>query len=731
MQDPKQKKKKEKYIKLLEEGDAIAITNHLLEVEDKIEEKDAKLDEALATIKERDKEEINLVTKLAVNMLKDLKGEKGDAYIITDEDKEDITRELRSRFDDAEIADKAYSLIDIDSIVKKAASLIQPARVNAEEKQEIADIVSTMLDIPIPQKGVDYFDGKDADEEAIIAAVETKIEKELPKLGEPIRDGLEILKGENRLDISAIKGVDKKDGLLTDSIINRAIGIVDSRTSYLINKVNELANRPSGGGSALTVRDIDGTPTVTSVNTIRFTNGAVTDNGSGVVTVTTGAGGTPGGSDTQVQFNDASSFGGDSVFTYNKTTDTLSVPDVIPTTDLTYNLGDATHYWADIYVDGALKDNAANQVTVAEIVDGLALIAAAQTPWTQNINADGYTLYGNDGANEDLTLEGTSHATKTTSYVILQPTGGNVGIGTTTPGTINGTAFASVVNHTSASATSLYVAAETGLAAGYTGLLLNRSAADANKRLWVIDSQPTAANTSSVLAFSTYADNGTPTGLVYMWRSGGVSIGSATDPGANNLSVVGDVTVADEVYGSGWNASLEVPTKNAIYDKIETLQPLDSDLTTIAGLTATTDNFIVSVASAWASRTPAQVRTTLQIPETLMIAVGDETTACTTGTGKLTFFMPYAMTVTAVLASLNTQCTGSTFIIDINEAGTSILSTKLSIDASEDTSATAASAAVISDSALAQYAKMTIDFDQVGATIAGAGAKVYITGYRS
>jgi hypothetical protein len=40
-------------------------------------------------------------------------------------------------------------------------------------------------------------------------------------------------------------------------------------------------------------------------------------------------------------------------------------------------------------------------------------------------------------------------------------------------------------------------------------------------------------------------------------------------------------------------------------------QPLDSDLTTIAGLTPTTDNFIVSVASAWASRTPAQVRTTL------------------------------------------------------------------------------------------------------------------------
>jgi hypothetical protein len=41
------------------------------------------------------------------------------------------------------------------------------------------------------------------------------------------------------------------------------------------------------------------------------------------------------------------------------------------------------------------------------------------------------------------------------------------------------------------------------------------------------------------------------------------------------------------------------------------VQAYDADLTTLAGLTATTDNFIVSVASAWASRTPSQVRTTL------------------------------------------------------------------------------------------------------------------------
>ena len=42
-------------------------------------------------------------------------------------------------------------------------------------------------------------------------------------------------------------------------------------------------------------------------------------------------------------------------------------------------------------------------------------------------------------------------------------------------------------------------------------------------------------------------------------------------------------------------------------------QPLDSDLTTIAGLAATTDNVIQAAAGAWASRTPAQLKTTLAL----------------------------------------------------------------------------------------------------------------------
>lgn len=40
---------------------------------------------------------------------------------------------------------------------------------------------------------------------------------------------------------------------------------------------------------------------------------------------------------------------------------------------------------------------------------------------------------GGTAANDDITIQGTSNATRTTSYVILQPTAGNVGIGTTSP----------------------------------------------------------------------------------------------------------------------------------------------------------------------------------------------------------------------------------------------------------------------------------------------------------
>ncbi|MFZ9959558.1 MAG: hypothetical protein ACO3GP_04130 [Candidatus Limnocylindrus sp.] len=123
--------------------------------------------------------------------------------------------------------------------------------------------------------------------------------------------------------------------------------------------------------------------------------------------------------------------------------------------------------------------------------------------------------------------------------------------------------------------------------------------------------------------------------------------------------------------------------------------------------------------------------TVLTVPVEIGLACSDETTALTTGTAKVTFRMPYAMTLQAVRAGVTTAPTGSTLVVDINEGGTSVLSTKLSIDAGEKTSTTAATAAVISDSALADDAEITVDIDQIGATVAGAGLKVWLIGVRA
>jgi hypothetical protein len=161
-----------------------------------------------------------------------------------------------------------------------------------------------------------------------------------------------------------------------------------------------------------------------------------------------------------------------------------------------------------------------------------------------------------------------------------------------------------------------------------------------------------------------------------------------------------------------------------------------SELTAKGAALAATDLMVISEVSgaSYVTKrvTGANVKTFAQsgLPTEVQVAASDETTALTTGTAKVTFRMPYAMTVTAVRASLSTaQASGSIFTVDINEGGTTILSTKLTIDNTEKTSTTAATAAVVSDSALADDAEITIDIDQIGDGTA-KGLKVTIIGTR-
>jgi hypothetical protein len=117
------------------------------------------------------------------------------------------------------------------------------------------------------------------------------------------------------------------------------------------------------------------------------------------------------------------------------------------------------------------------------------------------------------------------------------------------------------------------------------------------------------------------------------------------------------------------------------------------------------------------------------VPKVVQVAFSDQSSAITAGTNKITFRMPYAMTVTEVRVSLRTaQTSGSIFTVDLNEAGTTILSTKATVDNTEKTSTTAATAPVISDSSLADDAEMTVDVDLVGDGTA-VGGVITIIGY--
>lgn len=118
----------------------------------------------------------------------------------------------------------------------------------------------------------------------------------------------------------------------------------------------------------------------------------------------------------------------------------------------------------------------------------------------------------------------------------------------------------------------------------------------------------------------------------------------------------------------------------------------------------------------------------------LVIGVGDETTAISTGTNKRRIRAPFAFTATAIRGALaSAQASGASLVtVDVNNGGNSMLSTKITIDNNETTSTTAATPPVLDAAyvSVADDALISIDIDACDGLTTAAGLKVAIIGYR-
>jgi microcystin-dependent protein len=135
---------------------------------------------------------------------------------------------------------------------------------------------------------------------------------------------------------------------------------------------------------------------------------------SWVATSSLGISSAPGGSNTQVQFNDGGSFGGDSGFTYNKTTDTLSVNGGVEgvTGDYSYSLTSLSGL--SLADDSVSKTSNYNASSIS--FDSSTYLSTNYLNFTSTIGSSGYGIRNNAG-----TIEFKNSAGDWTSFDALEP----------------------------------------------------------------------------------------------------------------------------------------------------------------------------------------------------------------------------------------------------------------------------------------------------------------------
>ena len=443
---------------------------------------------------------------------------------------------------------------------------------------------------------------------------------------------------------------------------------------------------------------------------------------------------TAGGSDGQLQYNDGGALGGAVGISYNDVTGVttiteLSTPQLNATSFRILDNVDQSHALNIIS-----NENLTSDVSLNVDLDGV----------TRNLNVTGNSiLSGTNTGDQTITLTGnvtgtgtgsfaTTIANDAVTYAQMQnvtdarligrsagttgdPQEITVGAGLTLSGgsltaSAGGTTWTDIGDAT----------ADAAIALGAFETDFTSTIDSSGKAVWTITN--TDADTAADTAFLDLRHNDGADANVFYARFIGDNDGTPVNDYLLSQTAFtigsGITTTFSGATALGGSATATTPTANDSDTSVATTAYVQAELTAYATDTVTYQNKDLTNANN-------------TLPCEFIVACSNLTTALVAGADTVAYFRaPYAFTVTSVSASVLTAPTGAGLIVDVNDSGTTIMaSSKTTIDATEKTSLTG-TVGTITDSAIAADAEITINIDQVGSTVAGAGLIVTIQGTR-
>lgn len=212
-----------------------------------------------------------------------------DNFDATSQERLDVINDILSKITEE------HSAV-LNQIDDKSSQLFADMEEKIGELRQLAhDVISSK-----PLDGMDGADGKDADPEEVVELVLQRLPevKEFTLTSDDVKEKLSELEEESREEVFTLLG-SKRLTSIEDTI--------ETRFADALNRI-----RLTSGN----VKDI-----------IAGSNITVSEDGNGNYTINSTGGGTPGGSDTQVQYNNGGSFGGSANLTWDSNDSLLQIGD--------------------------------------------------------------------------------------------------------------------------------------------------------------------------------------------------------------------------------------------------------------------------------------------------------------------------------------------------------------------------------------------------------------------